>query len=402
MKLSRFWIICLVSLCLSPSFCSAQMKKRKHHNNQTESFPLLDEKESPETKTAKEFLDLICTSNIFTDMGTIAEGQGDLGESVTYLSKNYLSKVSPKQFLDSFGNAGEFKLLQLYSSNDPGDATSDPARKQVFFEMSLLVGEEPMSKGLFLGGTPPETTGASSRTYYGYITFVEEDGSLKVDDINFESEFPLGGGHQPYREDAAYEAQLAMGDGFANDQMDTTNCETKEIHDGRLAYVTCTNQTGDEKKTAKMVYPIGSAEGWVCIQVVDDTPAAGDGNPLLAGEKLAKKKEFEKAILEYQKVINVDPGNARAYELMGYAYFRLGKNEEAIQTLGKSITAKPDYVLGYYNLALAYWANGQKTEAVGELQKVIEIDPKYRQVIKDDSQFKDFESSDEFKKLMNP
>ncbi len=401
MKLSWLWIICVVGFCLSPSFCLA---KRSHllEAKQTESFPLLDEEQNPETKMAKEFMDLICTSNMFTNMGTIGEGSGNLDKSVTYLSKSYLSKITPEKYLESFGNEGDFKLLQLYSANNTGDSNEVPNRKRVFFEISVLVGEEPMNKGLFLGGTPPETTGASARIFYGFITLDEEDGSLKVDDITFDSEFPMGGGHQPYRDSAEYEAQLAMGEDFANDQMDTSNCETKVIHGGRLVYVTCTNQAGDDKKTAKMVYPSGSASGWICIQVLNETLTAGKENPLFAGEKLAKKKQFGKAISEYQKAIDVDANNCRAYELMGYAFFRLKKYDEAIQTLGKSIAVKPDYAMGHYNLALAYWANGQHTEAIEEVQKTIDIDPKYRQEIKMDTQFKDFDSSDDYKRLINP
>jgi tetratricopeptide (TPR) repeat protein len=400
MKLYRLWLICVLALFFSTDLSLAQ-KLRKNGTRQIETFPLLDEVESPETKTAKEFLGFICTSNMFINQGTIGQGRGELNKSISYLSKNYLSKITPEKFIASFGNAGAFKLLQLYSSSNPGDS-ADPNQKQVFFEISLLVGDEPMKNDLFLGGTPPETTGASSRVYYGFITFVEEDGTLKVDQITYNREFPMGGGHQPWRDGVDYMGQLAMGEGFSNENMDTTNCDTREVHPGRLVYVTCTDQIGSQKKTAKMVYPSGSVGGWICIQVLGETETADNSDPLVAGVKFARKKEFGKAILEYQKAIDADANNFRACELMGYAYYRIGHINEAIQTLSKLTDSKPDYALGHYNLALAYWANGQKKEAIEEVRKVIGLNPKYREEFKRDLQFKDFESSDEYKGLINP
>jgi hypothetical protein len=177
-----------------------------------------------------------------------------------------------------------------------------------------------MKSDLFLGGTPPSKTGASSRVYYGFVSFVEEEGALKVNEITFKEEFPMGGGHAPWRDSVEYMAQLAMDEGFSNQEMDTSNCSTRIIHDGRLAFVTCSDEDGSQIKTAKMVYPSSSAAGWICIQVLNDDLNSDKDDHRSNGIKLAKKKEFEKAILEYQKAIDSDDEDFKAYELMGYAF----------------------------------------------------------------------------------
>lgn len=98
MKIIFVFVVCLVSACFCPAQSLAHGKSKSQINVQ-EVFPLLDEKPSPETKTAKEFLDLICTSNMFKNCGTIGEGRGELDKSLDCLSKSYLSKITPKQYL---------------------------------------------------------------------------------------------------------------------------------------------------------------------------------------------------------------------------------------------------------------------------------------------------------------
>lgn len=71
-----------------------------------------------------------------------------------------------------------------------------------------------------------------------------------------------------------------------------------------------------------------------------------------------------------------------------------------MNALMQSISIKLDYIDGHYNLALAYWADGQKTKAIDEIKTCLKLDPKYKDKIKDDTQFETFKSSKEYRALI--
>jgi Tfp pilus assembly protein PilF/4-amino-4-deoxy-L-arabinose transferase-like glycosyltransferase len=140
---------------------------------------------------------------------------------------------------------------------------------------------------------------------------------------------------------------------------------------------------------------------------VDDLPA----NHNNLGIGYYETGEFEKAVLEYQKALAIDPGYARSHVNLASAYYRMGKRPEAIASyemaisldpalaeahyaLGniysdggeydkaskfyaKTIEADPGYVEAYSNLAYAYMGMGRYAEAEEACRSVMTIDPSY-------------------------
>lgn len=392
----------------NPADHPAELKPHPHHKKvfpQVSPDFLTDETPSPETNAAQLFFQSISYANGFSGLnyGSIGSGDGGIRDSYKLFSRSYISENSEDDFLKSFQNTGYSKLLQLYSTAvDPASETAG-GKKRVFFEISYWAGDEDMAQDLYMGGQPPKTTGASQRNFYGFMDFVTEDGALKIDNIEYQCEFPFGGGHQPWRDGVEYMGQLAMGEGFSNSDMDTNNCQTRVIHPGRLALVTCASLDGKQKKTAKMVYPMGSVAGWICIGMAGEPSPTSEkeSEHVRLGKKFAGRKDFDGAIAEYQKAIGADVGDFEAFELMGYAYYRQGLNDKAIEALEESIKINPNHLFGYYNLALAYWAKGDQASALAELKKLFELDGSFREKVKADHQFKVFTVSKEFNDLVS-
>jgi tetratricopeptide (TPR) repeat protein len=115
-----------------------------------------------------------------------------------------------------------------------------------------------------------------------------------------------------------------------------------------------------------------------------------------------QKKEWEKAIEECNKAIELDPKSATAYSSKGYSQMRVGEKaggryEEAIKTL-EYLTSKvdPHYAFGHYNLALTYYKNGQLSKAIAEAETVIKLDPTFCKTFEEDLNYQWFRQTREY------
>jgi len=85
--------------------------------------------------------------------------------------------------------------------------------------------------------------------------------------------------------------------------------------------------------------------------------------------------EYDKAIVAFNKAIELDPDFAPAYNNRGWAYIELGKYGQAIDDCGKAIELDPRLALAYSNRGLAYIELGQYEKAITDFDKAIELDP---------------------------
>ena len=118
------------------------------------------------------------------------------------------------------------------------------------------------------------------------------------------------------------------------------------------------------------------------------------------GATAARAGKLNDAVDYYIEAIRRDPLNAQAFNLLGYAFFRKKQYIEAITYLETAIRIKPDEPWCHYNIALALWANGNRKQAVQEIKKVLAIDSKFKCIIKEDVQFKEFYDDQNFRKLI--
>ena len=88
-------------------------------------------------------------------------------------------------------------------------------------------------------------------------------------------------------------------------------------------------------------------------------------------------KKNEKAVSLYKKAIEIDPSYAKAYNNLGVAYYAINKHEEAIAAYRKAIENEPENARAHNNLGVAYYATSRNEEAISSYKKAIEINPNF-------------------------
>jgi tetratricopeptide (TPR) repeat protein len=90
-----------------------------------------------------------------------------------------------------------------------------------------------------------------------------------------------------------------------------------------------------------------------------------------------QKRDFDQAILYFNKAIELDPKNPIAYNNRGGVYMAKGQYDRAISDWTKALEIDPKYASAYYNLGYANCIKGQYDEAILYLNKALEIDPRH-------------------------
>ena len=89
--------------------------------------------------------------------------------------------------------------------------------------------------------------------------------------------------------------------------------------------------------------------------------------------------EFDKAIIDYSKVIELEPQDApnvaSAYFNRGNAYRNQKNYEKALNDYGKFIELNPNNSTGYFNRGLVYNINKEYNKAITDFNKAIELEP---------------------------
>ncbi len=96
---------------------------------------------------------------------------------------------------------------------------------------------------------------------------------------------------------------------------------------------------------------------------------------IASGMLLNEKGEFEKAALEFKKVIEHDKYNSNGYNGLALAYQSLNLDKKAEQIYKESIKLKPVFWVGYNKLGVFYYSHGKFNMALEQFQKVVELTP---------------------------
>ena len=86
--------------------------------------------------------------------------------------------------------------------------------------------------------------------------------------------------------------------------------------------------------------------------------------------------QYDQAISDYTKTINIDPRYALAYTGRGNAFERKGEHDRAMSDYTKAIEINPRYAEAYTGRGLAYKRKGKHDRAMSDYTKAIEINPK--------------------------
>lgn len=117
-------------------------------------------------------------------------------------------------------------------------------------------------------------------------------------------------------------------------------------------------------------------------------PAEGVEPPGEAGEVQAEifnkrgrdyfdKKDYDRAITELSKAIEVDRKFALAYNNRGNAFVAKRDTDHGIADYREAIEIDPEYATAYYNRGRAHYYKNQRDQAVADFTKAIEIDAEF-------------------------
>jgi tetratricopeptide (TPR) repeat protein len=92
---------------------------------------------------------------------------------------------------------------------------------------------------------------------------------------------------------------------------------------------------------------------------------------------LAHEGRLREAIQEYQAVLRLDPGHAKAHNNLGIAYAMSGLRDNAIDEFRASLGIDPDNANAHYNLGNAYGEKRMWDKAVEQYTSALAINPRY-------------------------
>jgi len=88
-----------------------------------------------------------------------------------------------------------------------------------------------------------------------------------------------------------------------------------------------------------------------------------------------KKEQIDDAISDFNKAIELNPGNAAVYISRGTAYYNQGQIDNAIYD--KAIALNPKFAAAYNMRGVAHYKQGNRDKAISDYDKAIELNPEY-------------------------
>ena len=96
---------------------------------------------------------------------------------------------------------------------------------------------------------------------------------------------------------------------------------------------------------------------------------------LRAGEALAARGEYAKALAEFRLALKVHPSSPEAAGNAGAALHALGRSQEAVAYFERALRARPDFANAEFNYAVALTALGQRDEAERRYRRAVALRP---------------------------
>lgn len=89
------------------------------------------------------------------------------------------------------------------------------------------------------------------------------------------------------------------------------------------------------------------------------------------------KRDYDRAIADYNEVIRLEPRSAFAYNNLGNAYADKGDYERAMTNYNEAIRLDPAFAFAYNNRGLTYADKGDFDRAMADYDEAIRLDPNY-------------------------
>jgi tetratricopeptide (TPR) repeat protein len=89
------------------------------------------------------------------------------------------------------------------------------------------------------------------------------------------------------------------------------------------------------------------------------------------------KGEYDQAISELNKAIEINPSYVEAYDNRGCAYVAKGKYDQGISDFNRALEINPKLASAYTNRGTAYMNKGQYDQAISDINKALDLNPKF-------------------------
>lgn len=96
------------------------------------------------------------------------------------------------------------------------------------------------------------------------------------------------------------------------------------------------------------------------------------------GLTLYNQERFNDSLQAFNKVIEINPQNAYAWNFRGADLGLLGKNNEAIASFGRATEINSSYAEPWYNIGRMYDSEGDLDSAIKAYNRATEINPNYQ------------------------
>ena len=108
-----------------------------------------------------------------------------------------------------------------------------------------------------------------------------------------------------------------------------------------------------------------------------DVPAAEFYRLFDSALDLGAKGQYDAAIAEWGKAMEISPDDPKAHNNLGVALVRKGDLDAAMAQFRKAIAIRPEYAEAHYNLGGALVREGKVDEAIAQYRQTLEINPQY-------------------------
>lgn len=86
-----------------------------------------------------------------------------------------------------------------------------------------------------------------------------------------------------------------------------------------------------------------------------------------------KARLYDTALYYMNRAIEIDPQFAPAYSNRGSIYYTMGRQDDALNDISKSLELNPYFAESYYNRGIIYYNKGRKEEACADLKRGAEL-----------------------------
>jgi tetratricopeptide (TPR) repeat protein len=141
--------------------------------------------------------------------------------------------------------------------------------------------------------------------------------------------------------------------------------------------------------TGKVASVHAGVSGWVKASDVVPYDQANDyftsvikSNPsswayIRRGDIWLDKKEYDRALRDFNEAIRLDPKNAAAYICRGTSWFYKKKLDKALADYNEAIRLDPKHAVAYFDRSIVWFQKKELDKVLADCSEVIRLDPKY-------------------------